>query len=92
MAKSKSNSAVAPRYIIEDRLENQRRCIWRAQSICNIMSMAARNAQTGGSDPGAFTRDAWSAMEAVGLMLEDIASELEPDVVLDQRDAAGAQS
>ncbi len=91
MAKTECINSLPARGIIEDRLEEQRRRIWRAQSICNITALAARRAQGVGNegDAAAFTQNAWSAMEAVGILLEDVAGDLEPDVVLDRRAAAG---
>lgn len=94
MAKSKSISTLPPRDVIGARLETQRRRIWRAQSICNITSLAARRAQGvgNGGDAGVFTQDVWPAMEAVVILLDSIAGDLEPDVVLDSREPAEVHS
>jgi hypothetical protein len=82
MAKSKSSKALPSRTVIANRVEEQRRRVWQAQSICRLTSLAAHAEEGGGADK--FSTDTWIAMEGVAELLGSIAGELEGNVVLAQ--------
>jgi hypothetical protein len=82
MAKSKSTNSLPPRDVIANRVEAQRKRVWQARAMCSIASKAAQ--ELGGTQAESFSQDAWLALEGVAELLDDIASNLEGEVVLAQ--------
>jgi hypothetical protein len=87
MAKSKSTNTLPPRDVIGERLEAQRRAIWRAQGICSLASSAGHHFHAGSESPAEFATNVWTALEGVTEMLNGIAGALEPDTLLQPKTA-----
>ena len=84
---------VAPRDVIHKRLVAQQRRLYQMAGICQVSTIAAGDACQGAAavDDAArqqFTESAWSALELVASMLMEIASDIDPVVLLKPAEVA----